>query len=254
VVGGRSRKLTRVVKQHHAADHRPSITDHRTPTTDAMLTLAEALVLLMHDGRRPIVPSFGREASLAVAGALLAELALLGRISLEGPAVTVERPDAVGDALLDPTLRLVTCSAPRRAAALWVDQVCYELGDVQRRVLARLAGRGVLRYEERRLLRLVRHPRFLVADTETVERIHDGARAAGLGLTAPDRHTIVLLGLLGACHRLPGLFSAHALGGVRERARDLVRRDPVAATVSAAVADADYTSVVASLSIFVTFD
>jgi hypothetical protein len=187
---------------------------------------------------------------LALAGALLAELALAGAVRVDRGGVIVCSMAAAGDVLTDRALAQIVQAPRSRAAALWVDQLCYDLGDIQQRVLHRLAERGVLTRNDRRILGLLRYRDFLVADREAVVRLYDETRAAALGLAEADRRTCILLGLLRASGHLTGLASDHAHAEVEQRVRRLVQGYLVAAAVTEAVSAANYTGAVAALSIF----
>jgi len=70
------------------------------------LTLAdEIIVLMLRDDTGAINPARAASANIAIAGGLLMELSLLGRIDTDLTSLFVVDPSPVGDELLDHALR-----------------------------------------------------------------------------------------------------------------------------------------------------
>jgi Golgi phosphoprotein 3 (GPP34) len=204
-------------------------------------TLAEELLLLALDPRvgRPRTPAGGGWAVLAalgrgsgpgtsagiwpwlgqgLAGALLAELALAGRVDLSGGHVAVRGRAAVGQPALDWALaRLAHAPRPPRTGA-WLAGEGRGRRLVER-VAAGLVAAGTLRRERRRLL-LLGVTRYPTVDPAPRRAALGRLRGVVAGAAEADARTALLLGLLVACD---GFFlldppGGGADGGARARA------------------------------------
>lgn len=170
------------------------------------LTLAEELFLV--SGRDRTGRFRGNDAvSYGVAGAVLTELALLGRIVLrDGRLVVVERPGGGAGEQAGPPQEwwqaVRTQGRPRRPARA-VSTVAA--GKVYKSVRAGLRDRGVVRAEPRRLLGVFPATRWSEADAAPGRAVRDRlVRAAGGG--AVDERTAALALLVDACGLSRGLF------------------------------------------------
>ncbi|MER8084069.1 GPP34 family phosphoprotein [Streptomyces sp. NPDC058316] len=187
-------------------------------------TLPEELLLLALDPRRGKPYCRNRFLEYGVAGAVLAELELHGRIAEHLGRIRVISPQAPQDPLLAQVLGSlpapgggglaggVGAKAWIRRTGRYVEELCLE----------HLVGRAVLRRETHRLLGLLPYHRHPAADPAlpaavAVRERFASAEAAGF----PDRRSRTLAALVSAT----GLSGAVAQGGWRSRStmHDLVR-------------------------------
>ncbi|MFF9509896.1 GPP34 family phosphoprotein [Streptomyces sp. NPDC014724] len=184
-------------------------------------TLPEELLLLALDPRRGKPYCRNRFLEYGVAGAVLAELELHGRIAEQLGRVRVISPQAPQDPLLAQVLGSlpapeggglaggVSAKAWIRRTGRYVEELCLE----------HLVGRALLRRETHRLLGLLPYHRHPAADPALPAAVRErfaAAEAAGF----PDRRSRTLAALVSAT----GLSGAVAQGGWRSRStmRDLV--------------------------------
>src|ERR1044072_8144044 len=119
-----------------------------------MTTIAEEVLLLAYDEEqgRQLIGSSELDGALggavlaglaaALGGALLAELTVGGRIDLADKKVTVLDATPVGDEELDAALARIAAESKARKPEWWVQRL--HSGKLRRRLLSRLAERGVL--------------------------------------------------------------------------------------------------------------
>ncbi|MEU6013025.1 GPP34 family phosphoprotein [Streptomyces sp. NPDC047515] len=192
--------------------------------------LPEELLLLALDPRRGKPYCRNRFLEYGVAGAVLAELELHGRIAEQLGRIRVISPQAPQDPLLAQVLGSlpapdggvlaggVSAKGWIRRTGRYVEELCLE----------HLVGRAVLRRETHRLLGLLpyhRHPAADPALSAAVRERFAAAEAAGF----PDRRSRTLAALVSAT----GLSHEVAQGGLRSRwaMRDLVRDEWTARAV-----------------------
>jgi hypothetical protein len=126
----------------------------------------------------------------ALAGAVLAELTLAGRVMMRRPggAVTVRDDAPMDDPLLDDCLGMI--AETRRSARTWFLRFSVA-GDLRHRVAEGLVRRGILRTEKRILGR-----RYPEVAREPELRVHDRLYAAVFDdEDYPSPRTIVLLSI-----------------------------------------------------------
>jgi Golgi phosphoprotein 3 len=117
------------------------------------LTLADEIVVLMlRDDTGAIRSECDSVANIAIAGGILMELALLGRIDTDLTSLFIVDPKPVGDELLDPALQRIAAEPETRSSAWWIRVLGLHSGDLSAKVLERLVQAGILRAEDRQFL------------------------------------------------------------------------------------------------------
>ncbi|MFB7619617.1 GPP34 family phosphoprotein, partial [Kitasatospora sp. NPDC056181] len=167
------------------------------------VTLGEEIMLLsLDDGSGQAKDRW--TAGWTVTGGLLLELALAGRLGVDGGRVEVTDPSPTGVALLDGCLeRLGAWARTTRSATvsawLWKDQ-----GKSVEATLASLRGRGIVTEERHRVLGLFPVRRYPEADGAVERELRARLAAVVLGGAEPDERTGGLIALLHGArlHRL----------------------------------------------------
>ena len=163
------------------------------------MLLAEELLLLVTDAAsgRLSVPMAQVDAGLG--GANLLELTLLNKVGLSGEVgegkpgrVIVCDPSPAGDQVLDTALAMVLAHQGKKPSA-----VIRPLSKNLRRTLyQRLAGSGVLRAEQGRILGVFPARRWPAQDAGRQGRVRQLVTQALVQQTAPDNRTAALIALL----------------------------------------------------------
>ncbi|MFD1504221.1 GPP34 family phosphoprotein [Georgenia yuyongxinii] len=186
------------------------------------MLLAEDLLLLLTDDHTGKATTDGTKLSLALAGAVVLELATEGRVDVSGPGeevragrLVVRDATPTGDPVLDQSLGHLAARRPGRP-----QDVLGGLGrGLRATLLDRLVGRGILRAEEGRVLGIFPTRSWPAADSaheESLRRaLHD---VLVLGRTPAPREG-ALISLLHAVDQVPKL-----VGGPGSDRRQLRRR------------------------------
>jgi Golgi phosphoprotein 3 (GPP34) len=174
------------------------------------MLLAEDLLLLVTDdaiGRLSVsrwlvdAAQPGELVDAGLGGANLVELTLLGKVDVSGEQdqgrrgrIIVRDPSPPGDEVLDAALQTLVKRQGRKPSA-----VIRPLGKKLRRVLyQRLAARGVLRAERRRVLGIFPVRTWPAADPGRKAEVRQQVTQALAGTAAPDERTAALIALLHA--------------------------------------------------------
>ena len=107
----------------------------------------------------------------ALAGAVLMDLALEGRIDTDPERLFVIDPTPLKDDLLDPMLLRIVQSPKRRDTRQWIEQTVTYAGDIQERSLVRLVERGILRREDDRFMWVFHERRYPIIDNKAVQEV-----------------------------------------------------------------------------------
>jgi hypothetical protein len=171
---------------------------------DDLLIVDDLMLLLMDDDGASVQAAGTLYYTLG--GAVLTELALLGRIEvddsgiLNGPRVTPTGEGPLPDPLLQSAHDTVAEKTQR------VQPLLVAIGaDLWREVIDRLAARGLVRREERKILGVFRSTRWPAADEEHEASLRARIRRVLEDGEAPDARTAAIVGLLSASGALPSL-------------------------------------------------
>jgi len=204
--------------------------------------IAEDLLLLLTDDVSGRLAAPGAQVDLALAGANLVELALMNRVdvSREGDEgrrgrVVVRDQSPTGDDVLDSALEIAAAHRGRKPSAV--------LGPLSRNLRAalyeRLAERGVLRVEERRLLGLFATRRWPAQDTAHEAQVRQLIVEALAGRAAPDARSAAVIALVHALRCESKVVDARACGlsprQLRQRAGEIARGDWASEAVRKAI-------------------
>nr|WP_246401531.1 GPP34 family phosphoprotein [Jiangella mangrovi] len=186
--------------------------------------IAEDLLLLSYDDESGKATFDGTRLEYSLAGALLLELSMLGKVDVAGEGEAVKRDrlvvrDAspVGDDVLDHALTELSDDEGKKPKNV--------LGQLRKgtrdRLLRRLADRGLLREEEGRVLGIFPTTRWPAADATheagVRQRLHD-VLVTGL---EPDPRTAALVSLLLAVDGVNKVVPSDDRRAVKRRAKEI---------------------------------
>jgi hypothetical protein len=165
------------------------------------MLLAEDLLLLVTDDATGRLSVSREPVDAGLGGANLAELTLRGQVDVSGEQdqgrrgrIIVRDPSPPGDEVLDAALQTLVKRQGRKPSA-----VIRPLGKKLRRVLyQRLAARGVLRAERRRVLGIFPTRTWPAQDPSRKAEVRQQVTQALVGTAAPDERTAALIALLHA--------------------------------------------------------
>ncbi|MBU8537557.1 GOLPH3/VPS74 family protein [Falsiroseomonas tokyonensis] len=203
------------------------------------LTLAEEIVLLALDDEtgRPVGRS-GMAPDRALAGALLMQLALAGRVDTDRDRLILVDATPTGDAALDAALaRLAAPGAPADARGA-IPLLARDAPAARAAILDRLVARGILRREEGRVLWILPDRRYpKTPGRPEVTEARTRLRTLLLMEEIPAPQDALLLGLARAAGLLPLLFSEAELEAVQPWLGVVTRIESLNRSLAVAVSD-----------------
>ena len=199
--------------------------------------IVEDLLLLMLDDETG-TPSGAGTLHYTLGGAVLVELALLGRVEIEEGRGGLNGPriHAAGDGpLTDPLLQSAFDKVAERPRA--VQTLILEIGSgLWRPLVDRLIERGLIRREKKRVLGIFRMNMLPADDTGHETRLRQEIRAVLEDGAEPGTRTAAVIALLSASGTLPMLRPPLPWSGkIHKRAKELEEGNWGAAAVNTAV-------------------
>ena len=199
------------------------------------LTLVEELALLALDDKT------GEQISLPVnalgyglAGAIILDLSLAGRIDTDLHQLTVVNPAPTGDGLLDLWLSRFHAAPQPKSVMFWLREIALRQEDIRQAAIERLIQRGILRREQRRLFWVFNVRRYPTMDGKETTEVRTRLTQLILGSELPAPRDAILLSLIHGCRLSGHLFVGLNLEAHRARLETLSRMELVGREVSAA--------------------
>ena len=193
----------------------------RFPYSDLVILAEDVLLLLTDDVSGKHVVDTAR-LDLALAGSVLLDLTTLGRVDVSGPGeqvkagrLVVRDAQPTGDLVLDEALRRIGAMGPKKP-----ENVLPALAKgLRQALLGSLAGRGILRAQEGRVLGIFPTRSWPAVDSGHERQVRTGLRDVLVAGRTPAPREAALVSLLQAIDQVPKV-----LGEVGVPARELRRR------------------------------
>jgi len=185
----------------------------------------ELLLLALHDEKGSVIPAAAPALNGALVGALMMELALLGRLQETPSGAVIADPTPTGNDLMDEALTRIADADTPRQASYWVGRLAGRMPRIKDRLLEQLVARGVLERRERRILWVFPTRSFPLADAAAEQQARDRLRAVVLDGQEPDQRTAALLGLVRACDLINEIFAPHERPQAHRRIGELTSEE-----------------------------
>lgn len=170
---------------------------------------AFALLLIEPDGRRVVA---GQTFDAGLAGAVLADLALRGAVSLRGTDVQVVDGTPTGDPVLDGVVEMIGASGSPRSATWWVSKLGRR--PLRDDVLGGLVADGLLTEAQRKTLRIFPSTTYPERDGGPESLLRAAIADVLAARSAPTPFTAAVIGLLDATGTLRRQFGTVDRGRV----------------------------------------
>ncbi|PZW50943.1 Golgi phosphoprotein 3 GPP34 [Humitalea rosea] len=202
------------------------------------LTIPEELLLLMLDdttGRLHVRAAPAGD--YALAGAILAELAMRNRLDSDTTRLFVADPAPTGDALLDGVLSEIAGSPREEASRWWIETLARNAESYRASLFDRLVARGILRVEDGKFLWFFSERRYPVVSDKAEREVK--ARLLGVIFDdeIPEPHDALLIGLCRAAGLFGLILSPEELDRAQPRIDQVADLEELNRALSSAVRD-----------------
>ena len=205
----------------------------------------EMLLLLLDDKGREFADIPMLSFKYALAGAVLMDLAIEGRIDTDETHLFVTDPTPLEDDLLDPSLVRIVESTETHDTRYWVEQVSAQAVEIRERSLARLVERGILQREDDYFLWVFQTRRYPVINNQSIQEVKLRIMEVLFSNEIPDVRDIIIISLADVCDIFRTLLSRRELQGVTQRIEQVRKMDLIGREVSKAVRDIESSLAVA---------
>ncbi len=182
------------------------------------LTMPEEILLLMLDdetGR--LQERAAPSGDFAIAGAVLAELALAGRIDTDPTRLYVTNPAPTGDALQDRALAQIAAATDTQDSRHWIETLAADADEYREALFARLVSKGILKRVEGRFLWVFPERRYPVISDKEEREVKARIMGVLFNDEIPDPRDSMLIGLCRAGGLFTLLLSSTELDRVQPR-------------------------------------
>lgn len=189
-----------------------------------MLLAEELLLLALRDKEGTVVSAASTGLDFGLRGALLAELALAGRLEHgEKKRLVVKDASPAGDPLLDAVMARMTEPKRPKDARGWVGELSFKPRGIRDQLLDRLVERGVLRREHKRILWVFSRETHPTDDQRPEMRVREDLRAWVLGGATPGARAATLIGLVSVIGLVSEVFTKDERAYARRRIKELAK-------------------------------
>lgn len=183
-----------------------------------MLTVAEEMLLLvLDDNSGTFITEPDININYALAGAVLADLALKGRIEADPDKLFVLDNTPTGDTVQDAVLKRIAEADEVQDTSYWVAEIGQRGEEVREHLLIRLVDRGILKRVEEKVLWVFETRRYPTIDgreeREVKKRILDTLLSEG----TPKHEDAVIISLVDSCNLFRQILGDRELENLRGR-------------------------------------
>lgn len=176
------------------------------------LTFVEEILLLLLDDESGAMKRVAPNVmELLVAGAILMDLALRGRLDCDLKRLVVVDSTPVGEEILDGPLAEIVEAGDEADARTWVVRLSARSKQVQEAALARLVERGILRVEDRSFLWVFGSRRYPMVDDREEREVKLRILDVLLSDRIPAPRDVALICLADASNGFQVILSAQEL-------------------------------------------
>ncbi len=202
-----------------------------------MLRIVEEIILLLlRDDDGKFVPVSRLAMDRAIAGAVLMELAMEGRIDTDLEQLQLIDATPVGDELLDPTLANIA-GGEKGDARFWVEDTAQHANQIRESALARLVERGILERQDDHFLWVFKSRRYPMIDGKAEREVKLRIMGVLLSDEIPDPRDVIIIGLADVCGLFRQMLSRRELDQASGRIEQVRRLDLIGQAVSQAIHD-----------------
>lgn len=207
---------------------------------------ADLLLLALDDARGTVLSPAAIGLDFGLAGAVMMDLALHGRIDVHDERVSTTG-GTTDDPLLDDALRTIAAT-PGKKLSHWVQRLSHDLGGLRQRLLDRLVAQGTLEKREKRVLLLFHWNVYPEHDARVEHDIRARIDSVLLHGESPDAETACLIHLAAACRVTDAIYPRDQHKAVKARIGELDDAGTAGANaVAQAVTQAETAAVTAAM-------
>ncbi len=202
------------------------------------LSISEELLLLsMDDEKGKLVSPSIDGLAYTLAGAVLFELMLMGKIEVEADKVITWPVHPLGDPILDLAIARFAKKEKVKKLSYWIRQIGKDSGKIKKILVEKLIALGALRREKRQFLWTFKYNRYPTDDVRIEDRIRIRIIECLFGNGVIDTREYILLTLIGTAKLEKEVFPEEKVKEAKQLITDLRKDDAIGAAISSAIVE-----------------
>lgn len=214
--------------------------------TNQLYLHQELMLLVLDDSKGSFVGSMYQ---YGLAGAILSELLLLGRIKVSGDdekLVSIALSNPTGNELLDDVLQKISTSKKPYSLKHWVSSVA-STKELCQRIAKELCDQGILSYEEKKILWVFTSRKYPELDCSFEDEIRSRlAKVMFSSEVKPDERTAVLVAFANCSNALNANFAKVELKQHEKRIQAIAEGNLLASEATSEAIEAVRTALMAA--------
>ncbi|HPG38003.1 MAG TPA: GPP34 family phosphoprotein [bacterium] len=186
-----------------------------------MLLYEELLLLALDNQKGSIHFSASSALPFSLAGAILTELYLQGRISIVEKKLVVIDKRVIGILLLDEALHLLIEQSKDKSMEYWIESLVNKINNLQDKCITGLLELGILQKEEHKFI-FIPYYRYPEYNPRPEIDLRDKLNQTVLEHSWPEEHLYLLLVLIKACNLVNVVFTRENKKIAQNRLKQLV--------------------------------
>jgi hypothetical protein len=198
----------------------------------------EVLLLALDEKTGRLHPLPERALEFALAGAVLAELGAVQRITTDAAKLTIKDSSPTGDTVLDTALSFLPKNEPTLTIQKALARIALQAEKLKPLLYADLVKKGILQQQDKKFLWALRERRYPVIDDREEREARTRIRDIVLNPAAlPGPKDIVLIGLMDACDLDGFIFSPEELERSAERIKQICGMNAIITALTKAIGE-----------------
>ncbi|MCF7911382.1 MAG: GPP34 family phosphoprotein [Candidatus Cloacimonetes bacterium] len=200
------------------------------------LSIAEEFLLLSLDDEKGVVcnqPFMGLEFGLA--GAVLMELALMGRLRVDEKKLEVLADSATGNQIFDDALAMISSQQAVEDAKYWVWKLGIHIQEIKEYFISHLIELGILEKKEQNILWIYRRKCYPMLDDKVEREDKERIRKIVLDGVEPEPRDIILISLMHSCNLTSEIFSREEQDNYCQRIESIAQMNLIGKAVYEAI-------------------
>lgn len=190
------------------------------------LKLSEEFVLIALDDARGKFITDSISLHYGLAGALLLDLALLGRTELNGTSLVITDDSPVNDTVLESMMSMLRASAKTRTVKYWIRKAGTKGRSLKNEVLAQLIEKKILVKEKDTFLWIFPVKKYMTQDFTPENIVKERLKKIVLNNEPADERSMLLLSLIDTCKLVKEVFRGkEEYKTARKRIKELTREN-----------------------------
>jgi Golgi phosphoprotein 3 len=196
----------------------------------------DLMLLAVEDEKGSILSSAAQSLPYGLMGAVLLELVLQRKLSIEEGKLVVVSATTTGDEFFDECLNEILMAQRSKDARFWIKHFVRKFRGFYHVVLNNLVELGVLKQEQHRVLGLFPIGRYPLVDASAKQAVINRVRSVVFDQAKLDSRTIALVSLIKACNLTNHLFVPKERQQARYRIQEIISTELVGKAVLETVA------------------